>query len=359
MVADRPSWAYPDFDGVVRTIAHRGSTIYVGGDFDSVTDRNRTYTRHGVAAVDARTGLVLAWNPNVSGRVFVVEPSRAGVYLGGQFSAVKGEPRRNLARVSLGGRARLHSMRTRTDKAVHAIALSRSRVFIGGQFGRVNGKSRSRLAAFSPRAPFGLSRAWTPRARDGQVRDLVRTRAGVYVAGYFRELNGSSRHRFLALLTKKRGAVVRSFDPVIGKPVLDVATTKRRVYAAVGGAGGGGAAAFARSDGDGIFNRRFDGDAGAITFLGGQVYVGGHFSEICHDRRQTDNGDCLGGSTTRRRGASLTPDGRIGGWNPQLNGRLGVVALDRYKAGERLLAGGDFTQANGGARSAPRFAVFD
>lgn len=359
MVADRPASRYPSFDGLVSSIAHRGSTIYVGGRFSSVTGVNGTYTRHGAAAIEATTGRVLRWNPRVAGKVLVVRPTPRGVFLGGEFTSVKGEPRRNLARVSLGGRAALHPrVRTRVNGVVNAIAVSKRRVFLGGSFSFVNGVERQNLAAITSEAPFSLVRRWRPRAAEGQVKDLIRTRSGVYVAGTFRTLNGDPSHAFLALVTARRGAIVQSFNPDTAKSVLDISATKRRLYVGVGGTGGGGAMAVARDSGAQIFNRRFDGDVQAITSMRRQVYVGGHFTEICNGAGQGAGGVCLSGSTARRRGASLRLDGTLSGWNPALNGDLGITALDRYKAAERLLVGGDFTSANSGQRQVGRFAVF-
>jgi hypothetical protein len=55
-------------------------------------------TRNRLAAVDASTGLVTSFNPNVNGTVNAVAVAGATVYTGGSFSAVNGSvARSNLA----------------------------------------------------------------------------------------------------------------------------------------------------------------------------------------------------------------------------------------------------------------------
>jgi hypothetical protein len=66
-------WA-PAPDGFVRGLALRGGLLYVCGDFASIDG----VTRHGVAAVDANTGAIADWNPDVrGGTVFAVALDRS------------------------------------------------------------------------------------------------------------------------------------------------------------------------------------------------------------------------------------------------------------------------------------------
>jgi hypothetical protein len=358
VVADKPATGYPAFDGAVRTIAHRGSTVYVGGDFDNVTGASGTVTRHGAAAINVKTGRVLAWNPNVGGQVRDLAVTKEGVYLVGKFSSVRGKARRNFARVDLGGRGRVQKVRLRTNGRINTVTVNKTRVYLGGGFTTINGKTRYRLAAVS-RSGAGLVRGWQPKAHSGEVNDIVVKRSGVYVAGDFRTLNRRKAYQRLAELTKRRGAIVRSFNPDTSRTVLDIAVGRHQVYAAIGGLHGGGAQAVGRRKGGTVWNRRFDGDVQAITSLRGQVYVGGHFNEICDPGTQQDpNGTCLAGSTRRRRGLSLNGDGSLGAWSPQANGNMGIYAFSTYGRAERLLVGGDFTTFNDGSTSAKRFAVF-
>ena len=69
---------------------------------------------------------MLRWNPNVTGvSVRAILVGKKAVYLGGQFSAVHGQRRLNLARVGRGPGSKLTAgFRHRTEAPVRALAFS-------------------------------------------------------------------------------------------------------------------------------------------------------------------------------------------------------------------------------------------
>jgi hypothetical protein len=361
-VSDTPAVGFPSFDGTVNAISHRGSTIYVGGSFNEVTDADGTsFARNNAAAVDARTGAVLPWNPRVSGEVRELKAAKEGVYLVGRFTTVKGKARRHVARVALGGGGKLSpKFNVNPNLPVNAIALSKGRVFLGGVFTTFNGAERTRLAALTRKGPTRLT-PWRPKAQNGVVLDMVRSKAGVYVAGEFRTLNGQADYQRLALIRQtKAGSLVKKFDPRTNAVILDISVTRTRVYAAVGGPRGGAAMSIGAGKGSTKWERRFDGDVQAVVAMQGRVYLGGHFFHICNPGGQQVDGVCNTGSQERAHGASVIPKtGRLAEWHPRLNGELGINAFDKYASADRLLVGGDFTTANGGATPVRRFAVFN
>lgn len=343
--------SYPTFDGTVRTVAHRGRIVYVGGDFSQARGTNGTFTRHGAAAFDAVTGLVLAWNPHVRGHVNDLAVGPEGVYLAGRFTAVKGKVRHNFARVSL-GRGALQAFRADVSGPVKSVALSAGQVFLAGRFTHVQRSARARLASVARRTPFALS-SWRPRVR-GNVLDLARVGSTMYLAGTFTRVNNQTAYQRLAAVSTSTGAVVRAFRPAIPRPVLDIAVTPNRVYAAAGGTSGGAAYGVVRSTGARRFVRVFDGDVQAIQALNGgrDIYVGGHFHHIClSGGQEPGKGDCLGTSVERGRGASLSATGAVTEWHPRLDSDIGIKAFDGYPARERLLVGGGFEHAGGAPRS--------
>jgi len=351
----------PQFDGFVRSVVHKGDTIYVAGDFSSVTSADaKQHARDGLAAVSASTGRVLRWAPTVNGHVHKVLAAKEGVYVVGDFTRVNRQRRIDVARLDRVTGAVDRRFRHRTDGEVNAVALSGSKVYLGGQFTRFDGTPRGQLAAVSRRGSSKL-RGWAPQSGGGQINDLVRRKSGVYVAGAFHRLEGTNRS-FLALVDGGEGNLVRSFAPRAQRLVLDIAVTRTRVYAAAGGRTGGRATSFKRTDGSVVFERRLDGDVQAITTLRGEVYLGGHFTSICRPRGAQDkNGLCEGGPQARRlRGASLASDGDLTGWNPQLNPENssipGIETFTTFKRAGRLFIGGEFTKAAG--EDARRFAVY-
>jgi hypothetical protein len=353
VVASSPAVATPDFDGLVRSTVHKGDTIYVAGDFTSVTGTDsQTVQRDGLAAVSASTGLVLPWAPTVRGTVNRVLAAKEGVYVVGDFTAVNGRSRTDVARVDRVTGAVDREFKHSSDGVVNAVALSKRKVYLGGEFTRFDGQPRGQLAAVGRKGTSELRR-WAPHSGVGPVSDLVRKRAGVYVAGSFHRIEDTSRS-FLALVDGRKGRLVRSFKSRVRNVVLDISVTRTRVYAGTGGRTvGGGATSVKRSDGSVVFERRLDGDVQAITTLKGVVYLGGHFTSICPVGGAQDNtGSCIGGAEAERlRGASLERDGTLTGWDPQLNPDIaqipGIETFTTYKKSRRLFIAGGFTTAGG------------
>ena len=283
--------------------------------------------------------------------MYAIAVSGATVYLGGDFTRVGGTTRSRLAAVAAAGTGTLLGWDHRADKQVRALAASSTRLYAGGQFGAVDGAARSRLAAFSL-AGGGLDGAWRPAA-DGAVHSLRVGLSGtrVYVAGLFTRLDGDPGHGYAGAVDAASGAIDPGFAARVGFPVHALTSTATSVYGAGDGLGGqlagwttAGAAKFP--------TLAIDGGGQAIAAIGSEVYLGGHFDNICPGGVHQDAAGrsvCSGAGTSRRK--LLAVDGASGrptAWNPSANSALGVFALTQGPGGS-LAAGGDFTQVNGNA----------
>jgi len=347
------------FDGRVRVAVAVGGTIYLGGAFTRATDVDgRVLTRNRLTAVDAATGALLPWNPNADRTVYAMAVSGGTMYVGGDFTRVGGAARGRLAAVTAGGGGAVTAWNHRADGRVRTLATSSSRLYAGGQFGAVDGAARSRLAAFSL-ASGALDAGWRPAA-DGPVHALRVGLSGtwVYVAGLFTRLGGDPARAYLGAVDAAGGAVDPRFAARVGFPVHAVTTTATSVYGAGDGLGGqlgawttAGAAKFP--------TLQTDGGGQAIAVIGAEVYLGGHFGNICPAGTRLDGAGrsvCAGAGTSRRKLLSVdAASGRPTAWNPSANSALGVFAMAPTAAGG-LAAGGDFTQVGGAATR--RLALF-
>jgi hypothetical protein len=354
---------YPDLNGTVLTVAHRGNTVFIGGSFTRISGPNGAFVRRGAAAFDIRNGRVLPWNPNVRGTVNDIAVAKKNVYLAGSFRRVKNKPRPNLALVSSTGKAKLSTWKVPVSGHVRTMDLAGKNLYLGGRFTAVNGVKRSKLAAIARRN--GKVLKWRPSV-NGDIYDVEYSTTGVYLAGAFTRVNTTNISNRLAQVTRAgTGRTVMAFDTHIDHPILDIAVTGSRVYAAEGGQFGGGVLAVERADGTTTWERRMDGDGQAITALGGLIYVGGHFSNVCPQwvtdpdneptPGQDENGNCDNDEAAGRL-AAFTGAGEQVEWNPAMNHRIGVKALDAYGPQGRLIAGGGFTTT--GTDTTNRLAVF-
>lgn len=335
-------------NGTVLEVTYGGSSVYLVGDFTAVRapgSGTSWVTRRHAAAFRASDGSLLPWNPDANARVETVTVSPDGnhVFLGGDFTTVRGAARSHLAKV--GARyGRLDSWKASTNGTVRTLkpAGSRGVLYVGGSFSTLNGATRKRLGAVrlsSGSLVTGFS-AGTSDPAYATVGGVVLTSAGLWVGGHFESIRGRARKN-LALLDPATGAV-RAPKPSAPIPVLRTVAANGRLC--VTGRGHGGfAACFGVASGRKLWGgvRKANGDVQAAALTDGRLYVGGHFDGIW-----TPTG-------LRARGhlAAFDPGtGKLLTWNPGADSSVGVVALGRSGDGSRVAAGGAFTHIGGRAQ---------
>jgi hypothetical protein len=360
-VANRPL-ASVTFDGHVQVTASSGTTVFVGGEFTHTTDvGGHVVARGRLAALNARTGALLPWNPGANKAVYAiaVDAARGTVYVGGDFSTVGGSTRHRLAAVDAASGA-VSGWNHQADGRVRALEVSASRLYAGGQFTAVDGASRNRLAGFTL-ADGRLDQTWTPDASDSVYTVKVSPSGDrVYVGGRFETLNGAAQHGFAGALDPVGGAIVNGFAGRVRYQVTALAVTGDAVYAA--GDGSGGHLVAWRPDGSLKFATvQTDGGAQAVAVLDGEVYVGGHQDNVCltgNGTQGTGGGfTCNGARATRHKLFSVNATtGAVTAWDPDANSPLGIFTLAATPTAGTVTAGGDFTRVGG--RSQPHLALF-
>jgi hypothetical protein len=182
--------------------SENGKTLYIGGRFNEVRSPSggASVRATNVAAIDVATGAAKpGWRPRVTGNRAIVHSlavKDGKVFIGGNFSAVNGQPRQNLAAVSAANGSvtsfRPEISKTTKTPYVYALLASDSELYAGGLFNRVEGqRGFANLAAFDLRTGK-LDGGWTPRTNN-KVRDLEfgRNQASIFVAGRFTHVDGS------------------------------------------------------------------------------------------------------------------------------------------------------------------------
>jgi outer membrane protein assembly factor BamB len=332
----------PQTNGRVNTIAVSGDTVYIGGSFTEVITQNGVaVARPRLAAINANTGELRDWAPQVNRPVSALAVKGGRVYAGGVFTRAGGKRHNYVALIDAATGEVDQTFDAGTDLPVRALAASGGLLYLGGEFGTVNGEVRSRLARVDG-ITGDLDSNWTPAA-DGPVRTLELSPDSVrlYVGGEFTTISGKTRRNLAALVASTGDLDTSWLRDYPGRPVYDVAASGPRVYVAGGGTGGK-AAAFDASTGAPLWNLKGDGDFQAVAHLDGQVYFGGHF-------RVLDDG------TQRKRLLAVAANtGALSEWNPKAD--RGVWALEEDALNTRTYAGGDFTKISGQPREG--FAQF-
>jgi hypothetical protein len=331
---------YPKVTGAVNAVVSDGrGGWYIGGGFTAVNGQPRTGLAHVLAE-----GSVSEWAPQMEASRGVSSLVLKGstLYVGGTFQTLNGRRRNHVAALDAVSGAVLR-WNPDADQGVNALALSGNTIYLAGEFTHLGGKPRSCIAAVD--AETGAATDWAPEA-NRQVLALCVQGNTVYAGGYFSYIGGAQRH-LIAAVDAQTGRAT-DWDPHASGPssdygaiphVNDLAVRSNTVYAAgcfdsIGGSERGGVAALDVSTGAAaewkpLLGPRYTGYAPptceAVVVHGGVVYVGGWFNTV--DGRSRPGVAALEVAT-----------GAVTDWNPRANGPVKALATD----GDEIYVGGEF-----------------
>ncbi len=141
-------------DGQVFAVDQVGSRIVVGGDFTSIrTSSGSVINQPNVAAFFVDSGAFdTSFRPEVDGRVQAIEPGAGNsVYLGGKFNTVDEQDSSKLVKWDFDRMGIDTDFRANANNVVRDIEFASGRLFVGGNFTTIRGVARGRLAELDPR----------------------------------------------------------------------------------------------------------------------------------------------------------------------------------------------------------------
>lgn len=321
-------------NGQVYATAVVGDTVYVGGSFTAAqTESGSHVSRTNLAAFSLSTGkLLTSWRADTDNLVRSLASDGHELYVGGQFTTIKGVAQARLAAVDLDTGDVDTAFAPTLSAGVRALQVTGGGVYAGGGFTHANGTARTYLAEFD--ANNGdLVPGFTAEA-DNAVDSLALSpdNGRLAVGGAFKTLAGSSRP-YLGVLDAQTGAVVAPAFPGTINPMLAVAWND------------GGTALFAGSGnsanmlgrwnpttGARGWHLRVGGDVQAVGFRDSTVYVG------FHDRYQGDK-------TTKMLAINAGTGAVSTAFRPKFDRFWGVRSISAGPWG--LVVGGQFTQVSG------------
>ena len=363
--------------GRVSALALSGSTLYVGGMFNSLDIKGEVQSCTYLAALDAADGTVSTtttgirgwdyhtngwvnalavsgstlyvggemglfgggWDDATNGPVDALAVSGSTVYVGGGFTTIGGQPRNYIAGLdATSGDATTWD--PEANGPVDALAVSGSTVCACGGFDSVGGHPCDNIAALD--ATSGAATTWDPEA-NGSVDALAVSGSTVYAGGNFTTIGGQTRSNIAALDATSGDAT--TWDPDANGPVDALAVSGSNVYAGgnfttIGGQTRYYIAALDATSGDATAwdadsdLSRANGPVDALAVSGSNVYAGGNFTTI-------------GGRTRSNIAALDATSGDATAWDPEANGTVDALAV----SGSTVYAGGKFTTTGGQTRS--------
>jgi hypothetical protein len=343
----------PTFNGAVRTVAYHDGVAFVGGDFTAAYVGNRAFARGHLAAINARTGELMAWNPEADDKVNALAVANNIVFAAGSFYQINGVRRIHLAGIHARTGELWQPLQPRIEGPVFALAAGLGSLYVAGRIASVDGQTRDGAAAFS--LQDGKLRAnWAP-VTDGRVESLAVGHGRVYLSGKFHTINGRPGTAFVGAVDPYRSRVDRRFNARMGTVVHAVGVGGRQIFLGTGGSGG----QLVAMEATGRIRWRLtaDGDVQAVSVLPHAVVFGGHFDNACRSERTGNHGACLDGAVRRVKVAGVAiGTGRLLPWAPDANGIEGVLSITADVNLRKVAIGGNFTAVQGTPQR--RFAQF-
>lgn len=273
-----PAWT-PSADGGIRALRLvPGVGLFVGGDFTSLNGQARSR----VGLLDAGTGAVLPWNYAVGGatpQVRTLAHDGGTLFIGGSFATVDGLARPNLIAVSAtaSGQVGPDLGVNQPVDVLHGAAAGT--LYVGGSFTLLKGQSRQRIGRVAHAAgELDVTlEAWNPGA-DGTVRAFGVADTSVFVGGEFGFIGGQPSGQFARIDAVSGAASTEEFD--LDGPVNSIAISGGTVYV-VGSFSiiqdqlRGGAAAFSTAGALLPWNPSPAGTASFVAVSGAQVGISG------------------------------------------------------------------------------------
>jgi hypothetical protein len=262
-------------DGLATVLV--GDVVYVGGTFTTATspDGAQQVARANLAAFNANTGaLITTFRADTNGAVRSLAHDGTRLYVGGSFTRVNGISRYRLAAVDPATGAVDTTWHPEANSNVFSIALGGDRLFIGGSLSTIDGVPRNRMAAVD--RVTGALTNWAPSA-NASVNAIAADSTGsrIYIGGSFTTVNGSGREDIAAL--DASGALVPIPWSGVRGPAIDLEVSPDGSRLAVAQAGAGNRGSWHNtSTGARLWSQSCDGDMQAVTVVGGTMLSGGH-----------------------------------------------------------------------------------
>jgi hypothetical protein len=345
-------------NGPVWSLETAGNVLWIVGRFDrfrSDASGGTIVNVNNVAAVDITTGLPVAGLhlPIATGGsgpiVYDASFGDGRLFIGGKFTSVDGQARKNIAALDP-GTGQLLPFTANAPGLRTVLAAADGSVYAGGKT-----DARRYTAAGALDAGFAKQVPDTESVNGPTIRDLAFAPDGdVLVAGAFDTLNGAT-HRVVAKLDPASGQPRDwSLGGFLGSKAvgvdMHVDPTADALYLGVGGSDFAGR--YRLSDGAAIWKTDTSGASQAIsTFGDGTVVVGGHFQAVAPRPRIGcgSNSNPTGRCTTRLRLAALDVSNGflVTDWAPDIEPLYFGVRAVFVHEGRLLHLGGEFRTIEG------------
>jgi trimeric autotransporter adhesin len=267
-----------DVTGFVLAMVLSDGVLYLGGEFTAVGGQPRTR----LAAIHTTTGALADWAPDAEGGwVTSLAAAANTIYVGGRFTSIRGQMRNYLAAVDATTGA-LSAWNPNVNGQVLSLVVSGSVLYAGGSFSTVGGQRRINLAAIE--LATGSPSPWNPElSGDGLVFSLVVSGRTLFAGGGFQTIGTQTRNS-LASFNLDTGAL-NSWAPnaIALRKIVVVGNTlytgiAGTLFTLEGGLSRSRTEAFDITTGESVWEPGLNSDITTLATSGSTVFFGGRFT---------------------------------------------------------------------------------
>ncbi len=205
-----PFWK-PNPDHRVTHIAIDGDRVFLAGEFTQI-GTDSVVQRQFLAEVGATEGKPnFAWKPDANNFIENIKINDGMLYVVGQFREIGGERINYVARLDEFWGAPDHSWIPNADGTVTDIAFSGDQIYLGGTFQSVGGISTGEVVRLN-KDDFSLDKTWLPQT-DDVVNTIAVDDQNVFIGGAFKIVNQHYLPQ-LAKLNKTNGDPDPAWTPL-------------------------------------------------------------------------------------------------------------------------------------------------
>ncbi len=222
-----PGWIVPSFGSADRVFSLGISPhhVYIGGDSSNPALRLQKVNK-------SDGSIVPSWSPNPDDIVRKVLYDTSGIYAGGEFTTIGGQPRNYLAKLDETTGLPDPSWNPSPDRAVIEIYKTDTNLFIGGFFTFIGTETRERIAKLNLDGTLDMS--WSV-SLDNYINTITTDSENVYFVGTFSDINGQGIG-YGGKVNKQTGVLDTVFNLELTDKTYSIIVNSNAIY--LGGAFG-------------------------------------------------------------------------------------------------------------------------
>ncbi len=211
----------PSPNNGAQTLAANSTTLYVGGNFQTITVGGSSSPRGGIAAFNLSSGSLSSWNGDITGGTALVNRLALSgniLYLAGNFTTAAGQSRNRVAALDITTTNTATSWNPAYSGTVPirglAVSPDGTTVYIGvpmGGSGVTIGGQSGKKGVVALRASNATATTWNPAlnlSTSGAIQTIAARSSAVYVGGNYSSNSAPTGPRYASAADPSTGAML-------------------------------------------------------------------------------------------------------------------------------------------------------